>query len=99
MQEQQEQIEQTAKQPQLSESTLRRQERLPVYLFIWHICNCPTTKKKGITPIFPMCRTSWLKGVKAGIYPKPFKTGLGKRQNAWRTEDILSLAEKISRAK
>ncbi len=34
----------------------------------------------------PISRTSWLAGVKCGIYPAPVK--LGVRVTAWRVEDI-----------
>lgn len=44
-------------------------------------------------PIIPIGRTSWLNGVKSGIYPQPVK--LGARTTAWRVEDILSLITKM----
>lgn len=45
-------------------------------------------------PIMPISRTSWLAGVKSGIYPQPVR--LGVRTVAWRREDIIALIEKFS---
>ena len=47
--------------------------------------------KNSIPPlsaIIPISRTSWLIGVKKGIYPKPIKIG---RKVVWRPEDIKNL--------
>lgn len=38
---------------------------------------------------FPVSRSTWWAGVKAGKYPAPVK--LGPNTTAWRAEDILSL--------
>jgi hypothetical protein len=46
-------------------------------------------KKRGITPIIPVCKSTWWAGVKSGIYPAPVK--LGPRTTAWRVEDIRAL--------
>ena len=40
----------------------------------------------------PICRSSWLAGVRAGTYPQPIR--LGRRITCWRVEDILALVEK-----
>jgi prophage regulatory protein len=49
----------------------------------------------GATPaipaIYPVCKSTWWAGVKAGRYPQPVK--LGERISAWRVEDIRALIE------
>lgn len=45
-----------------------------------------------IPAIIPIGRSSWWKGVKDGIYPKPIK--LGPRTTVWKVEDIRNLIEK-----
>ena len=47
-----------------------------------------------IPPIFPVSKSHWWAGVKAGRYPKPVK--LGPRITAWRVEDIRALIERIA---
>ena len=47
---------------------------------------------KGIAPIFPVCRSSWYEGIKAGKYPKSVNLG-GGRSVAWKVEDIRALIE------
>lgn len=42
----------------------------------------------------PICRTAWLEGVKAGIYPQPVR--LGPRTVAWRVEAIRRLIDELS---
>jgi prophage regulatory protein len=42
--------------------------------------------KPPIPALIPVGRTTWLNGVKSGIYPKPVK--LGERSVAWKVEDI-----------
>jgi prophage regulatory protein len=44
-------------------------------------------KKQGITPIIPISRTTFLNGVKAGIYPKGFK--LGVKSMAWNYGELM----------
>ena len=46
--------------------------------------------------LIPLKRTSWLNGVKDGIYPKPIK--LGARSVAWRVEDIRALVDRLGGA-
>ena len=42
-----------------------------------------------ILTVFPIGRSTWWAGVKAGRYPAPVK--LGARVTAWRVEDIRAL--------
>jgi predicted DNA-binding transcriptional regulator AlpA len=63
------------------------------YLRIWDIIG---DKKRGISPLFPVGRTTWLNGVKEGKYPKPVK--LGERITVWKRADILQLLESMSGA-
>ena len=42
-----------------------------------------------IVPLIPVCRSTWLAGVKAGIYPKPVR--LSPRVVVWRSSDIFAL--------
>jgi predicted DNA-binding transcriptional regulator AlpA len=51
---------------------------------------------KAVPPVpalIPIGKTSFLNGVKSGIYPAPVK--LGMRSVAWRVEDITALIEKL----
>jgi prophage regulatory protein len=54
----------------------------------------PTDDAPGIPAIFPVCRSTWWAGVKAGRYPQPVK--LGERITAWRVEDIRDLIERVA---
>jgi len=54
-------------------------------------------KKQNIPPIIPVGRTTWLRGVKDGLYPQPIK--LSKRTIAWRAEEIQKLVEDLSENK
>ena len=56
------------------------------YLRIWQIVG---DKKRGIEPILPIGRSTFLAGVKSGKYPQPVK--LSERTTAWRKADILTL--------
>ena len=42
-----------------------------------------------IPPIYPVGKSSWWEGVRAGRFPQPVK--LGPRVTAWRVEDIRAL--------
>jgi hypothetical protein len=44
-----------------------------------------------IQGIFPIGRTTWLRGVREGRYPAP--VSLGPRIKAWRLSDVLKVAE------
>jgi len=48
-------------------------------------------KKKGIPAMIPVSRSSWLAGVKSGLYPQPVK--LGMRTVGWKYSDIKALEE------
>jgi hypothetical protein len=50
-------------------------------------------RKTNTPALIPICRTSFLNGVKSGKYPKPVK--LGERTTAWKVEDIRQLIESI----
>jgi len=56
------------------------------FLRIWQITG---DKKRGINPLLPIGRSTFLAKVKTGEYPQPVK--LGERTTAWRRADILSL--------
>ena len=47
-------------------------------------------RKLGIPPIFPVSRSTWLRGVQEGRYPQPVQ--LSPRTVAWRLEEILRLS-------
>lgn len=53
--------------------------------------------KKGVVPIIPVSRSTWLAGVKTGRFPAPVH--FPPRTTAWRAEDIRAWIEKTSRAK
>lgn len=42
-----------------------------------------------VLSVYPVCRVTWLKGVKAGVYPAPVR--LSPRTVAWRVSDIRAL--------
>ena len=42
-----------------------------------------------VLAIVPVSKSSWWKGCRSGLYPKPVK--LGPRTTAWRAEDIAAL--------
>lgn len=48
-------------------------------------------RKRGITGVFPISRSSWYAGIKAGLYPEPVK--LGPRTAAWEVGKIRKLLE------
>jgi len=54
-------------------------------------------KKLNIPPIIPVCRTTWFRGIKDGLYPQPIK--LSKRTIAWRAEEIQKLVEELMETK
>lgn len=58
---------------------------------IWQIIGDP---KRGIEPLIPIGRSTFLAGVKAGKYPQPVK--LSERTTAWRKADILALLESFN---
>lgn len=48
--------------------------------------------KPPIPAIYPVSKSTWWAGVKAGRFPQPVK--LGPRTTAWRVEDIRALIRK-----
>jgi predicted DNA-binding transcriptional regulator AlpA len=48
-----------------------------------------------VLAVFPVGRSTWWAGVKAGRFPMPVK--LGPRVTAWRVEDIRTLLVAISK--
>lgn len=42
-----------------------------------------------VLKVFPISKTSWYEGVKAGVYPAPIK--LSERCSAYKVEDIRKL--------
>jgi prophage regulatory protein len=44
-----------------------------------------------VLSLYPICKSSWYAGIKAGRYPAPVKLGL--RTVAWRASDIKELIE------
>jgi prophage regulatory protein len=44
--------------------------------------------------IIPVSRDLWLRGIRAGIFPKPVK--LSARTVCWRKSDIKALVERLS---
>jgi len=46
-------------------------------------------RKRGIPPLIPVGRTTWLNGVRSGRFPPSVK--LSRRSVAWRVEDIRQL--------
>ena len=63
-------------------------------LRIWQIVG---DKKRGIEPLLPIGKTTFLNGVKTGKYPKPVK--LGERTTAWRKADIDNLLSSLGGVK
>jgi len=64
------------------------------YFRIWHIIG---DNQRGIEPLLPISRSTFLAGVKSGKYPQPVK--LGERTTAWRKADILALLESFNAPK
>jgi prophage regulatory protein len=50
-------------------------------------------KLPGVLDIFPVSRSAWLAGVKAGRYPAPVR--LSTRRVAWRAEEIRALVASL----
>jgi prophage regulatory protein len=62
------------------------------YLRLSQIVGKPGTDYSPAIPaIYPVSKSTWWVGVKAGRYPQPVK--LGERITAWRVEDIRALIE------
>lgn len=67
-----------------------RSDKLGFYR-IWQICGDP---KRGIDPIIPIGRSTFLAGVKSGKYPKSYK--LSEKTTVWRKTDIEKLVESFN---
>jgi prophage regulatory protein len=63
------------------------------YLRIWQIVG---DSKRGIEPLLPIGRSTFLAGVKSGKYPQPVK--LGERTTAWKKAEILALLDSVGGA-
>lgn len=46
-----------------------------------------------VLAIIPVGKSSWWRGCKSGIYPKPVK--IGPRTTAWKAEEIVALVESL----
>lgn len=51
-----------------------------------------TKANPPITPLIPVCKSTWWEGIKSGRFPKPVK--LPPRITVWRAEDIRNFIEK-----
>jgi prophage regulatory protein len=47
-----------------------------------------------VLALYPVSRSTWYAGIKAGRFPKPVK--LGPQTSAWRVEDVRALLESVS---
>ena len=47
------------------------------------------SKREGITPLIPVCRTNWVAGQKAGRFPKAIQ--LAPNTYAYKVEDVRAL--------
>ena len=63
-----------------------------LFLKLTQIIGNPKTNPP-IPALIPIGKTSFLNGVKSGIYPKPVK--IGARSVAWKVADIQALAERL----
>jgi predicted DNA-binding transcriptional regulator AlpA len=68
---------------------------LPVQGFS-RLCIIVGDKRKGIPPLLPISRTSFLNGVKSGKYPRPVK--ISERCTAWRNSDLIALLARLGNA-
>lgn len=50
-----------------------------------------------VLKLYPVSRSTWWAGVRAGRFPQPVK--IGERCTAWRAEDIRALIESAAGAK
>jgi len=48
---------------------------------------------KDVLKIYPVGKTTWYEGIKAGKYPKPLK--LGVRTSAWKASEIQTLIDEL----
>ncbi|MFA5016178.1 MAG: AlpA family transcriptional regulator [Methylobacter sp.] len=76
------------------EANIPQQATLPEIGFV-RINVLVNNPKKNIQGVMGIGRTTWLDGVKSGIYPKPIKIG---RSTLWKVEQIRELIEKLGSA-
>jgi predicted DNA-binding transcriptional regulator AlpA len=62
-------------------------------LRIYHILGCP---RRGIEPLIPVSRFTWLNGVKSGIFPQPIR--LTPRTLVWRDSDIERFIQQLGKS-
>jgi prophage regulatory protein len=55
----------------------------------------PKKPRPQITPLMPICKSAWWKGVRDGRYPQSVK--LGPKTTAWRSEDIRKLLAEVGK--
>jgi len=63
------------------------------FLRLYQIIGNPKAEPP-ITPLYPVSRSTWWNGVKAGRFPQSVK--LGPNITAWRVEDILQLIQETA---
>ncbi|MDD5113009.1 MAG: AlpA family transcriptional regulator [Methylobacter sp.] len=74
-------------------TTTHQQLQELALLRIWQIVG---NSKTNTPALIPIGRTSFLNGVKSGIYPQPVRLGgPNARTVAWRSIDIKNLIEKL----
>jgi prophage regulatory protein len=56
-----------------------------------------TEKAPAVRGIYPVSRSTWWAGVRAGRYPQPVR--IGERCTAWRVEDLRALIQGAQSAK
>lgn len=70
------------------------------FLRLSQIVGTPADPEKGraaVPGLFPVSRSTWWAGVRAGRYPQAVK--IGERCTAWRVEDIRALIESAASAR
>jgi prophage regulatory protein len=50
-------------------------------------------KKRGIAPILPVCRSTFLNQIKTGLMPSPIR--LGEKAVGWRYGELMSALDKL----
>lgn len=78
-------------EPQMSQK-IPLEYSLLAYLRIWQIIGDPKANPP-VPPLIPVSRSTWLKRVKNGDYPQPYK--ISPRCVAWRVRDIIALLENM----
>jgi predicted DNA-binding transcriptional regulator AlpA len=96
-----ERIEKPTPARRAAESTLGRPTGYVLpdtgFLRLTEIVGRPAMRGQPALPrLVPVSRSTWLAGVKSGVYPKPIN--LGGRVTAWRVEDIRALIQQLGSA-